>query len=264
MAAGRAHAGAGGSGGVGARVLTLFLTRDASTFDSANYERVRRQLGVEQDVYVVSASPVRAENNIVVPVPKSVPLPIRIGVTINESLKLFDLSRYTHIFKVDGDIRLPLDYLSNLLSKGAHVAGRGAALLISVEFFLKHMGGRYPVSYCDDGYITALSIAYGVWPPEYDGGGRVSFPVLFQASREYAYGREHYKWGLPLPLFLVLSTLQLAARQRNLRGVVSRTAGYLSAALSGEGRYPWWREYMRQRVRHFAARLLGAAAAGGG
>ncbi|MEM0376187.1 MAG: hypothetical protein QXI90_00220 [Thermofilum sp.] len=238
-----------------ARILTFFLTRDASTFDRENYERVRKQVGVKQDVYVVSAAPIQVEGNIVVPVPQHLPLPVRIGITINAALRRFDLSRYTHFFKVDSDVKLPPDYLLELLSRRAPVAGRGLALLISVKFLKEQLGGKYPVSYCDDGYISALSVASGWWPPEYS--GRLEFPVIRQPAREYAYGAEYYKWGLPFPLLILMSPALLATGRRDLRSLVCNIAGYIAAALRGEERYEWWRKYAYFRTRNFAKRMLG-------
>jgi hypothetical protein len=99
------------------RVLTLFLTRDESTFIQENYKRVKNQKDVDQEVYVVSAKPICIENNLVIQVSQSLPVPIRIGLSIRIALKKINVKSYTHIFKVDGDIKLPLDYLSNLLNK---------------------------------------------------------------------------------------------------------------------------------------------------
>lgn len=219
-----------------------------------NYERVRKQVGVVQDIYVVSAQPVPVENNIVVPVPQSFPLPVRIGVSINNALRRIGIEGYTHIFKVDSDAELPPDYLAGLLSAGKPIAGRGVALLISTEFFRKFLKSKYPVSYCDDGYIAAVSIAYGWWPPEYM--GHFEFPVIHQPMREYTYGREYYKWGLPLPLFILISPKLLATKRRDIRSLVCNLSGYLSAALAREARYEWWRRYAYFRTKHFVEKAL--------
>jgi len=240
---------------VEARILTLFLTRDASTFVYKNYEKVKFQEGVEQEIYVVSAEPIPIENNIVVPVPRNYPLPIRIGVTINEALRRFNLSKYTHIFKVDGDVNLPHDYLANLLAKKAPLAGRGAAMLISVKFLQKVLKGKYPISYCDDGYVSAVSVACGYWPPEYDGEDLLWFCRIYQPSREYSYGREYYKWGLPLSVFILLLPQLFVTRRRDLKSLIYNLVGYLSALLNKEKRYPWWRSYAYYRVKHLVSKL---------
>jgi len=238
------------------KILTLFLTRDASAFDYNNYLRVLNQEGIDQDVYVVSAKPVPIKDNIVVEVPQHLPVPIRIGLTMNIVLRKFDLSKYSHIFKVDGDVSLPLDYCKNLLEKRAPVAGRGAALLISTEFFIKAMKGRYPINYCDDGYISALSIALGHWPPEYDGKGSVAIPIFRQPLREFSYGYEYYKWGLPFPFFLVHSFFLVIFGKKDLKSVGHNIAGYIHALLHKVNRYKWWQNYMYFRMQHAIANIF--------
>lgn len=242
-----------------ARILTLFLTRDINTFKRENYEKVKNQVSVIQDIYVVSASPIPVENNIVVPLPQRFPLPIRVAVSINKALRKIDIEKYTHIFKVDSDVSLPPDYLINLLSTGKPVAGRGAALLISTTFFHRFLGGKYPVSYCDDGYISAVSIAHGWWP-SYSGKFRPvlcnPFRATYQPLREFAYGCEYYKWGLPFPLFVLLILFILTTGQKDLASLVHNLAGYLSSAIRGEQKYVWWRSYAYYRVKHLVDKAL--------
>lgn len=235
------------------KVLTLFLTKDFSSFNHDNYVRVLKQKGIDQDVYVVSAEPVPVKNNIVVKVPQHLPVPIRVGLSINLALRRFDLSRYSHIFKVDGDVALPLDYLQNLLEKKTPVAGIGAAMLISMEFFVKALKGKYPVSYCDDGYVTALSIAMGYWPPEYTGEGYLNIPVIRQSLREFSYGVEYYKWGFPLPLY---APFLLFFRKKDLKSVLYNMAGYLHAFMFRERKYEWWRRYLYHRLIRSVTRAL--------
>jgi len=237
-------------------ILTLLLTKDPSTFNYNNYLRILRQEGVKQDIYVISAEPVQVKDNIVIKIPQHLPVPIRIGMTVNIALKNFDLSKYSHIFKVDGDVGLPLDYCKNLLEKCVPVAGRGAALLISTEFFINVMKGKYPACYCDDGYVSALSTALGHWPPEYDGKGKVVIPVIRQPLREFSYGYEYYKWGLPLSLLLLFSLILLLSNRKDFISVVNNIAGYISAFLRGERRYGWWRSYRYFRVRHAVTKFL--------
>jgi len=238
------------------KVLTLFLTKDVSTFNYSNYIRILKQNDIEQDVYVISAESIPVKNNIVIKVPQHLPVPLRIGLSINAALKRFDLSKYLYIFKIDGDVKLPLDYCKNLLEKRAPVAGRGAALLISTEFFIKILKGKYPLNYCDDGYISALSIAAGYWPPEYTGKGSLVIPILRQCSREFGYGYEYYKWGLPFAFFVISVPFLLIFGKKDLRSIIYNTAGYVSAFLHKEERYKWWRNYMYFRLQHTLIRVI--------
>lgn len=240
------------------RILTLYLTKDETTFIKENYESVKNQQGVNQDIFVISAKPLAIEKNIIIPMPQTLPLPIRIGLSLNYALKTLNLHKYSHIFKVDGDIKLPQDYLSNLLEKNVPIAGRGAALLISNHFFMKHLSGKYPINYCDDGYITALSISLGYWPPEYDGKGFLKIPPIGHFfEREYYYGFEYYKWGFPLKLLMLFSLISLLEnREKNFKCFLFNIAGYISAFIKGEERYKWWKNYAYVRTYHFITKLL--------
>jgi len=226
----------------------LFLTRDESTFIQENYKRVKNQKDVDQEVYVVSAKPICIENNLVIQVSQSLPVPIRIGLSIRIALKKINVKSYTHIFKVDGDIKLPLDYLSNLLNKKTPVAGIGAALLISVPFFIAKMSGEYPINYCDDGYISAFytSVA-GNLPLGYDGDELVgTLPNPISREIEYSYGIEYYKWGLPLKILLLNRLIFILGKPlEGLKSIVYCTAGYISAIAKKCKRYNWWKDYER-------------------
>lgn len=207
--------------------------------------------------------------NIVVPIPQNYPLPVRVGASVNAALKnIGDISKYTHIFKVDGDVELPTDYLLNLLRKKAPVAGRGAALLISVNFFRKFLRSRYPISYCDDGYITALSTSLGYWPPEYDGEKPLKIPwnpetvAKSITTRVYYYGREYYRWGMPLQVLTIISLLPVVKELKHPKRSLTRLiifiysiAGYLSALINNQVKYPWWRNYASKRSYHLAAKF---------
>jgi len=247
------------------RVLTLYLTRDKKSFIKDNYESVRNQRGVTQDIFVISSEPLDTERNIVIPVPKSLLTPVRVSLSLNIALKQLRkiIRNYSHIFKVDGDVRLPDDYLVNLVRKKTPVAGIGAALLISVPFFFSKLLGEYPISYCDDGYISALSISMGYWPPQYDGSGKLKLPpIAYFSDREYQYGREYYKWGMPLPLLLVISILKIVKgrhlkefEKRDLRAPLFNVAGYLSGMMERK-RYYWWRKYRDYRAYHFSKKFV--------
>ncbi|MEM1510535.1 MAG: hypothetical protein QW291_09235 [Thermofilaceae archaeon] len=230
------------------KILTLFLTKDKTTFIWENYKRVRNQKGVIQDIYVISAKPIGIENNIVVRVPQHFPVPIRIGLSIRYALKIIDVTNYTHIFKVDGDIKLPLDYLINLLEKNTLVAGIGAALLISTKFFLTKMLGKYPLSYCDDTYILSLGASVlGKYPPGYDGIGIIkTFPNPISKQIEFYYGIEYYKMGLSYKILLLRHLLfTLSNPFEGLKSIVYCSAGYISAIINREERYAWYKIFSK-------------------
>lgn len=228
------------------RILTIFLTKDESTFVKDNYESVERQ-NVTQDIYVVSAKPIRNKtNNFVVNAPNNLSVPLRIGISIRALVKKINLKNYEYIFKVDGDIRLPSDYLDNLLEKNICVAGSGPALLISVSFFLEEMSGKYPLNYCDDGYILALGAStMGILPLSYNGTGLVEIsPNPVTKKIEFYYGMEYYKFGLPLRIQMLNKIwYTLSNPSEGVKSIVYCFAGYFSAIIKREKRYKWWKQY---------------------
>ena len=256
-------------GGRSTRVLTLYMCKDRSHFNPRNFASVIGQDGVEQEVFAVSAEPLGVEGlrNIVVPVRSEWPLPVRVSFSVNASLKLLrskykiDLRAFNYLFKVDSDALLPHDYLVRLTSTRAPVAGVGAALLISIPFFLTVLKGVYPLKHCDDGYISAASVALGAWPPTHE-GLRLP-PIAYDEPREFAYGVEYYRWGLS-PLLLAL--IPLASRmqrlrpheRRKLKAHVMNAAGYLWAAVRRLDKYWFHESYRKMRNRHFAEKVLQA------
>jgi transposase len=249
------------------RVLTLYMCRDRGHFKAGNFASVVEQEGVEQEVFVVSAEPLGVEGlrNVVVPVKRSWPLPIRVSYSVNAALRILrlkhgvELRSFDYLFKVDSDVVLPRDYLARLTSTRAPVAGVGAALLISVPFFLAALGGAYPVKYCDDGYVGAKSVAMGAWPPSHE-GLRLP-PVGYDKPREFAYGVEYYRWGLsPVLLALMLfasRVLRLRPHERRrFKAHIVNVAGYLWAALHRLDKYELHADYRRMRNRHLAEKFL--------
>jgi hypothetical protein len=249
------------------RVLTLYMCRNRGHFKAENFASVVEQEGVEQEVFVVSAEPLGVEGlrNVVVPVKRSWPLPIRVSYSVNAALRILrlkhgvELRSFDYLFKVDSDVVLPRDYLARLTSTRAPVAGVGAALLISVPFFLAALGGAYPVKYCDDGYVGAKSVAMGAWPLSHE-GLRLP-PVGYDKPREFAYGVEYYRWGLS-PVFLALMpfasrVLRLRPHERRrFKAHIVNVAGYLWAALHRLDKYEFHVDYRKMRNRHLAEKFL--------
>lgn len=256
------------------RVLTLYFTRDETTFNYESLRSVMDQINVDQSIYLVSARPIRLERygirvpNIVVRTKQSWPVPIKIGFSFNVALLKIseNIEQYDYIFKVDGDAVLPRDYLYNLISQRPHVAGIGPALLISFVFFKKLMKNKYPINYCDDGYIFALAISNGIWPLRYKGIGDIKIPpIVTLADREYIYGMEYYKWGLPLILLIILPLTRIYLRatgrmkpyqQKSLKAFLYNIVGYIHALIHGEKKYGFHCKYGKMRIIHLYRELM--------
>lgn len=260
------------------RVLTLYLTRDVSTFNLENFRSVCNQVFVKQDIYVVSADPIRLEGlalpvrNLVVPVKSTWPVQIRVAYSFNVALLLLrkrgiSLEDFDYIFKVDGDVRLPEDYLYNLISQKPLAGGFGAALLMSTKFFKHILGGRYPINYCDDGYIIAYAIALSGWIANYTGKGSIEIPLVATIpEREFVYGIEYYRWGLPIPILILLPIsriyLKITKRMKKhqvkpIRSYAYNFAGYLRAALLNIKKYEFHRNYKIMRLWNLYYKIIG-------
>lgn len=260
------------------RVLTLYFTRDESTFSEMNLRSVIDQIGVSQDIYVISARPIDLYKrgfrllNIVISTKTSWPIPLRIAYSFNAAIYLLsrmgiDIDKYEYLFKVDGDVYLPLDYLYNLISQRQLVGGFGAAMLISTKFYRYFLGGRYPINYCDDGYILAYSIAVSGQIAIYRGKGSVEIPrVEVVEDREFLYGMEYYKWGLPFFLLIVLPFTRIYLKitrrmkryqEKPLISYLHNFAGYVRAFINRDKKYRFHRDYAKMRVLHLYHRLIG-------
>jgi len=250
------------------KVLMLYLCKDQASFNHAKFLSAKKQEGIDKKIFIISARPIVADApNIVVPTRKEWPLPVRIGFSINVALRIINdnygtrLRDFDYIFKVDCDVALPKDYVLFLISRKAPVGGIGAALLISVPFFIKALKAKYPISHCDDGYIFALSVSKGIWPESYHAENLLVPPVIFDYKREFAYGVEYYKWGLsPVMLLMVLILSRFVGlrphEKRSIKAHIHNIAGYMWAFLHRVEKYHFWRDYRRMRNRHFAEKVL--------
>ncbi|MEM3907063.1 MAG: hypothetical protein QXZ17_09425 [Nitrososphaerota archaeon] len=219
---------------------------------------------MKQRIIIVSTSPIPYGENITIPLSEKLPLPIRIGISFNRVLKTLREKEgglnYDYIFKVDGDVKLPKDYLSNLLSKNVPLAGIGYAFLIKKEFFDKVLR-EYPVNMCDDGYVFARSAAaIGAMPPPYNGASTpLSFPSACNFHRFFHYGIEHYKWGDSLIVLLLSSLVFMVKKPSSFRVLLKPSifciVGYIFAWLTKRKKYCWWQQYNAVRVGTYSRRI---------
>jgi hypothetical protein len=234
-------------------ILTLYITKDS--IDQKCYSSVLRQKGVKQNVIVVSARKIDVENNFVVEVSQSYPLPVRVGLSINRALEVYwDDGRYDYFFKVDGDVLLPQDYLLNLISKGKPIIGAGCAMLIEAEFFKEEFGSRWAVTYADDEYMKSYAFAMGfineLWEKD---DLSITFEYRPSLSRQYIYGKEYYKYGAPIWFMClrVIASIRNCIKKIPVYIPVSHSiysiGGYIS--MLGTKRYEWHSNYAKRLTR---------------
>ncbi|MEM3695961.1 MAG: glycosyltransferase family A protein [Candidatus Bathyarchaeia archaeon] len=241
-------------------VLTLYITKD--TIDQKCYDSVLKQKGVRQDVIVVSAKKIEVSNNFVVEVPQSYPLPVRVGLSINRALKVYwNCEKYDYLFKVDGDVLLPQDYLLNLMSKNKPIVGAGCAMLIEAEFFKTQFGSKWAVTYADDEYMKAYAFAMGfineLW--EKDDLG-ISFKYRPPLSRAYIYGKEYYKYGAPIWFMCLRVIASIRNRIKKLATCIPIShsiysfGGYVS--MLGTKKYEWHDDYARRLTKLYFQKFI--------
>jgi hypothetical protein len=231
-------------------ILTLYITKDS--IDEKCYSSVLKQKGVKQDVIVVSARKIEVANNFVVEVPQSYPLPVRVGFSINRALEVYwDDKKYDYLFKVDGDVLLPQNYLLNLISENKPIIGAGCAMLIEAGFFRDHFRNRWAVTYVDDEYMKAYAFAMGFINELWE---RIDLSITFEyrpsLSRQYIYGKEYYKYGAPIWFMFLRVIASIRNRIKKIPAYIPVShsiysiGGYIS--MIGTKRYEWHSNYTKR------------------
>jgi hypothetical protein len=215
-------------------ILTLVITKDY--IDPENMRMLQEQ-NVAQDIYVVSAAPINIKNNIVVKVNQNLPLGFRMGKSINIALEKFSLDKYSHILKIDGDVKLYPNTLDKLLALGKPFVGVGNCLLIDMQLFLKLFKGKWGDCPAEDTFMLSLAFAVGVvdWymfsPIE---GYEHNFKPY--SDRElYRFGEYERSLGYPL-LYALYYTL------------LCRKIIYLVGWLNSSYKKAWFADLLRRRV----------------
>lgn len=110
----------------------------------------------------------------------------RVGLAINHVIERLDLTQYTHIFRLDDDVKISPLHLEIALDQNADLVGTGGyAMLIKTEAFQK-LFSSYPVHPCEDSLIAHkfLKAGYKVCrsPCEVEFYGKKSYPseLFFQ------------------------------------------------------------------------------------
>jgi hypothetical protein len=215
-------------------ILTLVITKDY--IDPENMRMLQEQ-NITQDIYIVSAVPVDAVDNIVVDVDQSLPLGVRMGISINKALGCFDLNRYSHILKIDGDVSLCPGVIQRLLSLDEPICGTGNCLLVKVPFFIEVHKERWGECQGEDQYMILLPFALGLidWY-QFKPIEGINYPYVPHSDREMrANGETERAFGLPFIYALHYT-------------VLCRNINYLLGWLSSSYKKAWFADLLRRRV----------------
>ena len=96
---------------------------------------------------------------LVVKVPHSEVLEIgeRVGFSLSLAMKIFDISRYDYILKLDDDVYLPKDFIKCHINASKELIGRGCAVLIKSSTYIELFNHSWPINVLDD-FIVIYSI----------------------------------------------------------------------------------------------------------
>ena len=242
-------------------VLSLYITKDS--VNKRCYESVLTQIGVEQDLVVVSAKRVNGLNNFVVEVSEDDPLPVRVGSSINKALaKFWDHGKYDYFFKVDGDVFVPPNFICEMIAMKEEIVGPGCAILIEAGFFEKHFKSRWAVCYCDDMYMKAYAFSKGMIETVWEEKSMIEADYDYPNVRRYLYGKEYYKFGAPLWYVILILLVSIINSIRKMKhrvsaiGSLNLLGGYLSAV--GTKRYRWKKDFARRITQLYFRKVLRA------
>lgn len=142
---------------------------------------------------------------------------------------------------------------SNLPKGGFY--GCGQAMAIHRDL-MKLLGGKYPISYCDDGYVGAFAMAHGCmkYREIKSYSSETSKTRVFASetkTRVFAYGIEKYKWGCPFWYILYCCHTLLFDKY-----FVYEVSGWLWAFFHRVKKYDFANKYPHGLVRWKIQRLI--------
>lgn len=130
----------------------------------------------------------------------SLPIGVRCGKAINHLFVKVDLSKYSHILRVDNDTSLPPTYLEKSLELNVDMVGIGGfAQLIRMDAFLQCFDGVYPEEYAEDSFVFYTLRVKGfkvvrerpvkpILPP----------PKMYSRKQWFLRGKSRYRFGYSL------------------------------------------------------------------
>ncbi|MEM2104444.1 MAG: glycosyltransferase family A protein [Candidatus Bathyarchaeia archaeon] len=161
---------------------------------------------------------------------------VRVGKAINTVLAAYDITKYTHIVKIDADVKLPIDYLENCLRTNADVIGLGPFMMIKIKPFLMLLNGRWPETPGDDAYVCLRFLSQGFKVARWPDGIKVRVGGAFGDWRYYYLrGIDDFRMGME-PFHETRNVIHLIKSRHNLLPFFS-LIGYLIALVKKEDFY---------------------------
>ncbi|MEM1517437.1 MAG: glycosyltransferase family A protein, partial [Thermofilum sp.] len=187
-----------------------------------------------------------------------------VGKAINAARAGENLAKYHYLLKLDADVKLHPESLERHVSLGADLVGLGPFMLIKMEKFLSILGGRWPETPCDDGYILYSFTSRGaVFHPFSPDSVAVKRRGGALGSWRYYYlrGADDFRIGIN-PVTELRITLKLVKKRGSLHPVFTYL-GYLTALAKRKEFYSFasvvFRETLRSECEIWSKRIVKVA-----
>lgn len=140
---------------------------------------------------------------------------IRVAKSMNETLSEVPWRDYDYVLRVDGDSRVPPDFIRRALDDKADVVGSGASGLLFRTRVLDAMGGKWPEVEPEDSYFIwkAQQLGFTHSPPNIRGRGR-AFGRQYDVGHFVSWGRNCYLLGFEPAYFLQLALASARSARR--------------------------------------------------
>lgn len=163
----------------------------------------------------------------------------RVGISLSVAFRKIRIEGYDYLLKLDDDVVFDERFIEDNVGSGYDLMGRGAAMIIRVEVYLKFFNHQWPINPIDDTYVvdTLLAAGYKVLPWSWIRRAIPIKEVHVSVEREFLAGVNLYKLGYPFTVALLASFSTLIIRRRSITGYIARVGGYIAALITRPSRY---------------------------
>ncbi len=181
----------------------------------------------------------------------------RVARSMNMTLAEVPWRGYDYILRLDGDSKIPPDFIEKALRENADMVGSGGSGLLLKRGVLEAMGGRWPVLDPEDSYFIwkARQLGFSHRQPSVRGTGR-PFGSEYNLSRFLSWGFNAYWLGYE-PVYFLRMVL-LSARAAKRPGFVLAIPVYLDCLLIRKRRLDVADFVTRTQVRLISRGLSGS------
>lgn len=161
---------------------------------------------------------------------------VRVGKAINAALTKLDLTKYSHIIKIDADVRLPADYIEKCIKMDSDLIGLGPFMMIKIKPFIRVLNGYWPETPADDAYVHLKFMSRKLKVTKWPYGIEVRTGGKFGNWKYYYFrGVDDFRMGIE-PFHEIRNIIHLIKSRDTLLPIFS-LVGYMFALFKGEKFY---------------------------